>query len=276
MVSGKNSKAGRNARTPVVTRRSTPWGLIAAVLVLVIFAGSVFGYAFFRNKENTDRANALAPFTPTAQNQDPSRQIQGVDVINYQGGQHVLPTDRVAYTHSPPFGGAHDGYWAACNGVVYPNPVRQENLVHSLEHGAVWIAYNPDQVTGAALTTLKAKVDGQPYTVISPYPGLDQPISLQSWGHQLKLSDANDIRIDQFITALRRNQYTYPEVGASCQALGPGQFDQDNPPPFVPTPPVSDIGRTVNGSPVVAENGGTSGVTPDSMGGGTGGTGSGG
>ena len=121
--------------------------------------------------------------------------------------------------------------------------MRSENLVHSLEHGAVWIAYNPDQVTGEALDTLEAKVDGQPYTVLSPYPGLDQPIALQSWGHQLKVASADDERIDQFIRSLRLNKFTYPEVGASCDALGPGAFDQDNPPPFAPVPPQSAVDR---------------------------------
>src|SRR5262249_42962772 len=143
---------------------------------------------------------------------------------------------QVAYTHSPPMGGSHDFAWAACNGVVYPKAVRSENMVHAMEHGSVWIAYNPDQVTGAALDTLKAKVQNQPYTLMSPYPGLDQPISLQSWGHQLKLADANDPRIDQFIASLRLNQYTYPEPGASCDELGPGSFVQDDPPAFAPAP----------------------------------------
>ena len=251
MVSGKSSKAVRNARAAVVTQRSVPWGTILAVLALVVFAGGVFGYAFFRDQENAGRIEALAPFTPTAENKDPSVNIEGVVVVNYEGGQHVTPETRVAYTQSPPFGGAHDFAWAACNGVVYPQPVRSENLVHSLEHGAVWIAYNPDQITGAALDTLRlrAKAENQPYTVMSPYPGLDQPISLQSWGHQLKLSDPCDIRIDQFIQALRVNPYTHPEVGASCNEMGPGAFVQDDPPPFTPPPAVSEI----NGTTVKAE-----------------------
>ncbi|WP_214371095.1 DUF3105 domain-containing protein [Pseudonocardia sp. H11422] len=236
MVSGKNSKAVRNARAAVVNERSTPWGLIAAVLVIVVFAGAVFGFAFFQNQENSARAEALAPFTPTADNRDPSTQIEGVQTVDFVGGQHVTAEQQVAYTHNPPMGGAHDYAWAACNGVVYPQAVRSENLVHSLEHGAVWITYNPDQVTGEALATLRAKVDGQPYMVMSPYPGLDQPISLQSWGHQLKLGDANDVRIDQFVQALRRNQYTHPEPGASCNEIGPGNFVQDDPPAFVPPP----------------------------------------
>jgi hypothetical protein len=259
MVSGKNSKAVRNARSAVVTQRSTPWGLIAGVLVVVLFAGAITWYLVAQSAASNARKAELAAFTPTEQNQDPSTQIPGVQVIPYAGQQHVTPTQRVAYTHSPPFGGAHDGYWAACNGVVYPTAVRQENLVHDLEHGAVWIAYDPARISGSALDTLAAKVRNQPYTVMSPYPGLDQPISLQSWGHQLKLGDADDPRIDHFIAALRLNKYQYPEVGASCGALGPGQFDQDNPPPFQPTPPVSEI----NGTTVVDETTANSAAAPD-------------
>ncbi|MBW0135889.1 DUF3105 domain-containing protein [Pseudonocardia abyssalis] len=236
MVSGKNSKAARNARAAVVTQRSTPWGLIAAVLAVVVFAGAVFGYAFIQNQANADRLSALAPFTPTAENPDPSTQIEGVQVVEYTGGQHVDPVTQVAYTQSPPFGGAHDAVWAACNGVVYDQPVRTENLVHSLEHGAVWITYNPDLVSGAALDTLRAKVDGQQYMVMSPYPGMDSPFSLQSWGHQLKLTDVADGRIDQFVAALRVNRNTHPEPGASCEEVGPGGFVRADPPPFVPAP----------------------------------------
>jgi hypothetical protein len=240
MVSGKTSKAVRKSRPTVVTQKSTPWGLIAAVVVVALFAGVVFGYAFMRNEESQAQADAMAPFTPSAENQDPSAQISGIQAIPFEGGVHVDPNTQVAYTHQPPMGGAHDYAWAACNGVVYPEAVRSENMVHSLEHGTVWIAYNPDQVTGAALDTLRSKVEGQSYMVMSPYPGLDQPISLQSWGHQLKLSDANDPRIDQFITALRINQYQHPEPGASCNEVGLAPdgsgFSQDDPPPFAPPP----------------------------------------
>lgn len=249
MVSGRNSRAVRSARGALVTQRSIPWGLIAAVLVVVLFAVFIFGYAYLRSRENSQRNAALAPFTPTAENQDPSTTIPGVQVTSYEGGQHIGPDVQVAYTRSPPFGGAHDYSWAACNGVVYPQPVRSENLVHSLEHGAVWIAYNPDQVTGDALTVLRQKVESQPYTVMSPYPGLDQPIALQSWGHQLKLADVADPRIDQFVAALRLNQYAYPEPGASCNELGPGSFSQSDPPPFAPAPAPDAPGAQPETSP---------------------------
>ncbi|MDQ4103132.1 MAG: DUF3105 domain-containing protein, partial [Actinomycetota bacterium] len=65
-------------------------------------------------------------------------------------------------------------------------------------------------------------------------------VSLQSWGHQLAVDNVKDPRIDQFLRALRQNPYTHPEVGASCDELGPGRFDLDNPPPFDPKPPGPD------------------------------------
>ncbi|MCP2166921.1 DUF3105 domain-containing protein [Goodfellowiella coeruleoviolacea] len=243
MTSGRKTKAQRSlqqARASVVTKKSTPWGTIIAVVAVLALAGTVFGYAYSQISARNEREAALAKWKPSDTNKDPSDQIAGVVKKEYPSGKHVSATQRVAYDQSPPFGGPHDNAWAACTGVVYPNPVRTENMVHSLEHGAIWIAYNPDQVTGDALTKLAGKVNGQQYMMMSPYPGLDKPVSLQSWGHQLKLDSVDDERIDQFIQSLRTNQYTYPEIGASCDALGPGQFDPDNPPAFVAEPPGAD------------------------------------
>ncbi|MCO1658131.1 DUF3105 domain-containing protein [Pseudonocardia humida] len=265
MVSGSKSKATRTVKPAVVRRKAPPWGLIAGVTVVVLFAATIFGYAFVQNQQAEERRQALAAYTPTAENPDPSTQLAGIQIQSFEGGVHVEPTIRVAYTFSPPIGGAHDGAWAACNGVVYPEAVRSENLVHSLEHGAVWIAYNPDLVTGDALAALTAKVQNQPYTVMSPYPGLDQPISLQAWGHQLKLADAGDPRIDQFIAALRVNSNTHPEPGASCNEIGPSGFRQDAPPPFQPIPDPTEPGvqaEVTPGAGVVSDAGTAPGTVP--------------
>jgi hypothetical protein len=177
-------------------------------------------------------------FTPSDTNKDPSRQIEGVVVTTYKPS-HAHPGQRVAYDKAPPYGGAHDPYWANCTGTVYDVAVRNENMVHALEHGAVWIAYNADKVSAGAVGKLAAKVDGQPFLMLSPYPNLDKPVSIQSWGHQLKLDRPDDPRIDQFIAALRANPYTTPESGAPCQT-NPASFDVANPPPFDPSPPGPD------------------------------------
>ncbi|MBB4907998.1 DUF3105 domain-containing protein [Actinophytocola algeriensis] len=182
-----------------------------------------------------DGGSAGSEWVPGAGNEDPSKDIEGIVITEYDA-VHALPGQRVAYEKAPPDGGRHDPVWATCNGVVYDTPVRNEHMVHALEHGAVWIAYNADDVTGDDLDTLTGLVENQPYLLMSPYPGLDRPISLQAWGHQLKLDDVDDERIGQFITALRENEYTSPEPGASCDSAGPG-FDTTNPPAFEEGPP---------------------------------------
>jgi hypothetical protein len=161
--------------------------------------------------------------------------------VDYPPGKHTTTVgQRVAYDKSPPFGGAHDPVWADCGGIVYSTAVRNEHMVHALEHGTVWIAYHPEQVTGGDLDKLKAKVDGKPYMMISPYPTLDKPISLQSWGRQLKLDDAGDERIDEFIKALRGNRYTTPEPGARCDTADPTVFNPASPPAFDASSPGPD------------------------------------
>ncbi|WP_394620054.1 DUF3105 domain-containing protein [Lentzea sp. JNUCC 0626] len=243
MTSGRKTKQ-RRAKKPIVSTKATPWGTIIAVVAVLGLAGGVFGYAFTQISKNNDREAALAQWKPSDTNKDPSDKITGVVKKEFPAAKHVQPTERVAYEHNPPIGGAHDGQWADCTGVVYTTAVRSENMVHSMEHGGLWMAYNPDQITGPALDKLKSKVEGIPYTMLSPYPGLDQPISLQTWGHQLKLGNADDERIDQFVSALLRNPNTYPEVGASCENP---QF-LSNPAPFVAEKPGPDA-VPVNGRP---------------------------
>ncbi|HVK23312.1 MAG TPA: DUF3105 domain-containing protein [Actinokineospora sp.] len=237
MASGTKNKSGKGsvkaARSSVVAKKGTPWGTIAAIVAVVLLAGGVFGYAYVQ-------ISAAKKFTVSEDNQDPSTNIAGVVKQTYTGSLHVKAAQRVNYDQSPPFGGPHDEAWADCEGVVYPTAVRSENMVHALEHGSVWIAYNPDKVQGADLDKLKAKVEGQPFMMLSPYPGLDKNISLQSWGHQLKLDSADDERIDQFVKSLKRNRYQNPEPNAACGPLGPGQFDPAAPPPFAPEAPGPD------------------------------------
>ena len=114
-------------------------------------------------------------FVPSADNPDPSEAIDGVVYVEYPTALHVQPNERVAYTHSPPFGGQHDGVWAKCTGIVYPQAIRTENAVHSLEHGAVWITYNPDLVSAGDVELLAERVSGNSHMLMSPYPTLDAP-----------------------------------------------------------------------------------------------------
>jgi hypothetical protein len=220
-----------------------PAGRIAATLCsLALVAGCSMSVEGEPSTSGARTESTGAPageeFSPSEDNKDPSKDIDGVVVTEYEG-LHANPGQRVAYEVFPPDGGRHDQVWANCNGAVYPDPVRNEHMVHALEHGAVWIAYDPEQLSEDERGPLVDRVDGTPFMMLSPYPDLDEPISLQAWGHRLALSDPDDERIDQFIAALRTNQYTAPEPGARCDSEGTG-FDQQNPPPLETAPPGPD------------------------------------
>jgi len=251
MASGKSTKKGRTPAPVVSRRQGIPWLTIIAVVAVVALAGGIFLVVYNKTQEKNAAADALAPWTPTVDNPDPSTKIPGIYVgantpattdtpasyVDYKAAIHVSADQRVAYNRFPPVGGPHDGTWANCNGIVYTTAVRNENMVHTLEHGAVWITYNPDTISSSDLDILKSLVQGQPYTTLSPYPGLDSTVSLQAWAHQLKVDSASDERVKEFITALRQNRWVYPETGATCQQPS---FDVTNPPPFDPTPPGPD------------------------------------
>ncbi len=54
--------------------------------------------------------------------------------------------------------------------------ISNENAVHSLEHGAVWITYRPD-LPGGQVETLRDLAQGQTYILVSPYPDLPSPVT---------------------------------------------------------------------------------------------------
>jgi hypothetical protein len=192
--------------TQVVTAPRRPWGLIAASIAVVLFAVAAIGYAVVQ--ANRSEADEIT---------DPS-QIDGLESYDYSAGQ-THTTAAVDYSESPPVGGEHEPppNWADCTGTVYDVDIRHENAVHSLEHGAVWITYDPATVSDDDIATLTELVDGTSGRMLSPYEGLDSPISVQSWNHQLKVDSATDPRIEQFAELFTYNADYYPEPGASCE-----------------------------------------------------------
>jgi len=120
----------------------------------------------------------------------------------------------VEYPQTPPVGGNHNPVWLNCNGDVYTKAVKDENAVHALEHGAVWVTYT-DQAKKADVDALAAKVKQTPYSLMSPYKGQSAPIELSAWGHQLGVKSAGDPKVAKFFETYVQGKQT-PEPGASC------------------------------------------------------------
>ena len=184
--------------------RLTWWivGSAAAVAVIALVVASI----------------ALTPKPATYDAGGTGADIEGVETFTNET-QHVQ--DTVDYPQNPPAGGPHDQFWLNCG--VYDQPQRNENAVHSLEHGAVWVTYDAAKVSGAELDTLKSHLPGS-YAILSPYEGLPTPIVLSAWNAQLKLDSASDPRISEFFEEYWRSQ-NVPEPGAPCTGAvdGPGK-----------------------------------------------------
>lgn len=142
----------------------------------------------------------------------PTTTLAGVQT--YDGLSRDHTTDAQNYPQSPPVGGDHDFAWQNCG--VYDQPIRNENAVHSLEHGAVWLAYNPD-LPAADVAIVAAFALNQSHVLVSPYVGLadGEAVVATAWGVQLRLDDVSDPRLAQFVAKYQSGPQA-PEQGVTC------------------------------------------------------------
>lgn len=151
----------------------------------------------------------------TAQNEK-SRPLEGLETFpNVQQGHK---DGILTYAQTPPVGGEHNPAWQNCG--VYTVAIANENGVHSLEHGAVWITYQP-HLPIAQVEQLQQLTRQSRYRLVSPYPDLPSPIVISAWGFQLKLEKTDDPRLQQFIQRYEQSPAA-PEPGAVCTG-GVGQ-----------------------------------------------------
>jgi hypothetical protein len=144
-------------------------------------------------------------------------EIEGVETFE-NTNNHVEGT--VEYAQTPPAGGDHAPAWLNC--AVYTEPQANENAVHSLEHGAIWVTYDPS-ISDEELSTLKSKLPST-YVILSPFDALPSPIVLSGWDVQLQVDEASDERIGEFFEEYWRSADA-PEPNAACTGAidGPGK-----------------------------------------------------
>jgi hypothetical protein len=153
-------------------------------------------------------------------------QLSAVTTYDYVGAQHT--DDAVTYAQTPPAGGPHDPQWEDCG--VYTQPIRNENAVHSLEHGTVWITYRPG-LSAAGVSTLESVYGSIPDKkgILSPYPDLPAPVVVSVWNAQLDLRGPNDPRLPVFVR-FYGDGHTAPEAAfASCAGGVHNLLDPNHP-----------------------------------------------
>ncbi len=142
----------------------------------------------------------------------PVASADATGAVTYPGLARGHVATPVVYAQTPPAGGDHSEQWQNCG--VYTEPVQNENAVHSLEHGAIWITYRPD-LAPDQVQALQSAVKSQPYGLLSPFPGLPAPVVATVWGTQLKLQSATDPKLTTFI-AKYADASQAPEPRGEC------------------------------------------------------------
>jgi hypothetical protein len=187
----QQKRSVRNRRIGIIT------GVVAAVAVLGVVITSI----------------VLTPQRASYSAGSSGASVEGVETFTNAANHVETP---VTYAQTPPVGGEHNPVWLNCG--VYTEPVPNENAVHALEHGAIWVTYDPS-LSAEELDALKAKLPST-YIVLSPFEGLPSPIVLSGWNVQLQVDSASDERISEFLEEYWKGG-TAPELGASCS----GAFD---------------------------------------------------
>lgn len=164
----------------------------------------------FRSSSAPPGASRSIEKDKQAQAQQASSPIEGVQTYDNLTREHV--DGAVDYSQSPPAGGDHSPAWFNCG--TYDDEVSETSAVHSLEHGAVWVTYQPD-IPDAQVSVLDEVAGTEDYALVSPYEGQETPVVATAWGVQLELEDAGDERLQTFLTKYLQGPQTL-EPGAAC------------------------------------------------------------
>ncbi|MGH2756995.1 MAG: DUF3105 domain-containing protein [Actinomycetota bacterium] len=165
----------------------------------------------------------------------PIDEIAGQKVLHFSTnrGQPTHVEGTVSYTMSPPVSGQHAQQPAPCG--IFGEQIPNENLVHTLEHGAVGVLYEPD-LDPADIKDIEGIVGSFDSHVFSaPYAEMETPITLVAWANMIRLDNLDRDVVTGFIDAFSRGGQA-PEASEECPSDANQPFDPSPEPTASPEP----------------------------------------
>jgi hypothetical protein len=152
------------------------------VLTLIIIVGGVW----LADKSSTQNAERLN--TP----------LMGEEVTNISSAHVGRGAEHPPYASNPPTSGWHWGNATAGAGIK-DEPVEDELVIHSMEHGAAVVWYRSDLGEAEVEQIKQAFNSASGKKIMLPRVDLDVPVALTSWERLLKLETIDTEVIKQFI-----------------------------------------------------------------------------
>ena len=222
----EKARAEAAARRRSATRR---------VVRLIAFAGViVFAFWFFVLRQQIPDAIA-------------GNRVEHFDTFAQESRANQLhTTQEVTYESVPPVSGQHNPNPAGCG--IYAQEIPAENMVHTLEHGAVGILYHPEQVQLPQIRSLERIVGAyESHVFAAPYTEQEDPVTVVAWAHLMRMDDIDGDAITEFIEAFRQGADA-PEATQECPKSADDPFVVPTPTPTaVPTPTTTGGGGNPGG-----------------------------
>ena len=156
----------------------------------------------------------------------PPNEINGNPINEFAvAGANQHTTSPVSYQDNPPVSGEHAPTPGPCG--VLNASVPNETMVHTLEHGAVGILYQPD-LDPEQIKELEAIVgEYNDHVFSAPYDGgMESPITLAAWAYTMELDSVESASINDFIEEFRAGGVA-PEANQDCPNGEPQPFEAE-------------------------------------------------
>lgn len=170
----------QEAQRGTAKKSLTKWGITLIIIALVL-------WGFFVLVQNSQ-----------PQGEDFSRAFPS------QGRQHIeVGSEHPPYSSNPPSSGSHNGTPARAGFYDVDEALLDEQVVHNLEHGDIWIAYKPS-ITETDRNMLRKFAAAK--VIVTPREANDFDVSLVAWervdGFDLEGLEegVSESRIRDFIT----------------------------------------------------------------------------
>lgn len=201
MARRETSRTSKDRRRATDARRNLYKGLLWGLGVIVVLGGAV--------------AIAVDLSQPEA---PPPPELADVETFPDLGVQHLAPgAPAPEYNSDPPTSGPHAQSPAPCG--IYRQPVDDTAQLHSMEHGAVVVQYDPE--LPQEQVELIEGIDWSPAAeiIVAPRPDNPAAVALTAWTRRLLLNEVDTAVIEAFQREFGNQS---PEATAQC----PFQVDE--------------------------------------------------
>ncbi len=155
----------------------------SVIVIVIVIVAAVWGVVYWLKNRDTTL---------------PGEAVLEQPALHIQEGE---PIPGIYHTN-PPVSGWH--YSKPAEWGIYDQELSDQQLIHNLEHGGIWISYKPSITTPEVVENLK-KVAGQfrSKVILTPREANNDMIALAAWGRLDKFDYFDEERIIKFIKALK-------------------------------------------------------------------------